>query len=46
MQEKRTVHRRDALAVALQGAQYRKRVMGSAKSYSRKAKQPPEDTQE
>jgi hypothetical protein len=46
MQGKRTVERRDALAVALQGAQYRKRVVASAKSYSRKAKLPPEDTQE
>jgi hypothetical protein len=44
---KLTVKRRDGLAVALQGAQYRKRVVGSAKAYNRKAKAPPpEDVSE
>jgi hypothetical protein len=46
MPRKRTVRRRDSFAVALQGAQYRKRVVGSAKVYSRKAKPPPEETNE
>jgi hypothetical protein len=35
---KTTVKRRDRFAVGLQGAQYRKRVVKSAKAYSRKAK--------
>jgi hypothetical protein len=46
MPRKRTVKRRDSFAVALQGAQYRKRVVRSAKAYSRKAKPLPEDTNE
>jgi hypothetical protein len=43
MQAKRTIERRDRFAVALQDARYRKRVVKSAKAYSRKAKPPPED---
>lgn len=43
---RKLVKRRDGLAAALQGAQYRKRVVGSAKAYSRKAKPPPEDVTE
>jgi hypothetical protein len=43
MQKKKTVKRRDAFAVALQDARYRKRVVTSAKLYSRKAKPAPED---
>jgi hypothetical protein len=46
MPRKRTVRRRDSFAVALRSAQYRKRVVGSAKAYSRKAKPPPEETNE
>ena len=46
MPRKITVKRRDRFAVALQGAQYRKRVARSAKAYSRKAKPPPEETNE
>ena len=46
MPRKTTVKRRDRFAVALQGALYRKRAVKSAKAYSRKAKQPPEDTNE
>jgi hypothetical protein len=46
MPRKRTVRRRDSFAVALQSAQYRKRVVRSAKAYSRKAKPLPEDTNE
>ena len=38
MPRKTTVRRRDSFAVALQGAQYRKRVVKSGKVYSRKAK--------
>ena len=43
---KTTVKRRDRFAVALQGAQYRKRVVRSAKAYSRKAKPHEEDIAE
>jgi len=46
MPRKTTVRRRDSFAVALQGAQFRKRVVKSGKAYSRKAKPPPEDTNE
>jgi hypothetical protein len=46
MGRKLTVKRRDGLAAALQGALYRKRVVGSAKTYRRKAKPPPEDVNE
>jgi len=45
MPRKTTVKRRDSFAVALQGTQYRKRVVRSAKAYSRKAK-PEEDIAE
>ncbi|HVQ10896.1 MAG TPA: hypothetical protein VMS19_03225 [Methyloceanibacter sp.] len=43
MPRKRTVKRRDSLAVSLQDARFRKRVVRSGKAYSRKAKPPPED---
>jgi len=46
MPRKTTVKRRDRFAVALQGAQYRKRVVRSAKAYSRKAKPREEDIAE
>ena len=46
MPRKTTVRRRDSFAVALQGAQYRKRVVKSGKVYSRKAKAPEEDIAE
>jgi hypothetical protein len=46
MQRKKTVKRRDAFAVALQDARYRKRVVKSPKLYSRKAKPAPEDDAE
>ncbi len=46
MPRKTTVKRRDRFAVALQGAQYRKRVVGSAKAYSRKTKPLEEETAE
>jgi hypothetical protein len=46
MPRKTTVKRRDRFAVALQGAQYRKRVVKSAKAYSRKAKSREEDVAE
>jgi hypothetical protein len=40
---KRTVKRRDRLAISLQDARFRKRVVKSGRLYSRKAKLPPED---
>jgi len=43
MPRKRTVKRRDPLAISLQDAHFRKRVVKSGKIYSRKAKQPAED---
>jgi hypothetical protein len=43
MPRKRTVKRRDRLAISLQDARFRKRVVKSAKLYDRKAKLPPED---
>ena len=43
MPQKTTVRRRDSFAVALQGAQYRKRVVDSSKVYRRKAKTREED---
>jgi len=43
MQGKRTIERRDRFAIALQDPRYRKRVVKSAKAYSRKAKPQPED---
>jgi hypothetical protein len=43
MPRKTTVKRRDRSAVALQGAQYRKRVVKSAKAYKRKGKTRPQD---
>ncbi len=46
MPRKTTVKRRDSFAVPLQSAQYRKRVVKSAKAYSRKAKPPEEDETE
>jgi hypothetical protein len=46
MPRKTTVKRRDRFAVALQGAQFRKRVARSAKAYSRKAKPREEDIAE
>ena len=46
MQRKRTVKRRDGFAAALQDAHYRKRVVRSTKTYSRKAKPSPEDETE
>ena len=46
MPQKTTVRRRDSFAVALQGAQYRKRVVKSGKVYDRKAKAPEEDIAE
>jgi hypothetical protein len=46
MPRKTTVKRRDSFAVALQGAQYRKRVVRSAKAYRRKAKPREEDIAE
>jgi hypothetical protein len=46
IQRKRTVRRRDGFAVALQDAHYRKRVVRSAKAYSRKTKPSPEDETE
>lgn len=46
MPGKRTVKRRDSLAIALQDARFRKRVVKSGKLYSRKAKLPSEDETE
>ena len=46
MPRKRTVKRRDSHAVALQDAQFRKRVVKSGKLYSRKTKPTPEDAVE
>jgi hypothetical protein len=43
MPRKSTVKRRDRLAISLQDARFRKRVVKSVKLYSRKAKLPPED---
>jgi len=43
MPRKRTVKRRDRLAISLQDARFRKRVVKSGKLYRRKAKLPPED---
>jgi hypothetical protein len=43
MPGKRTIERRDRFAFALQDPRYRKRVVKSAKAYSRKAKPPAED---
>ena len=43
MQGKWTIERRDRFAVALQDARYRKRVVKSAKAYSRRAQPRPED---
>jgi hypothetical protein len=43
MPRKSTVKRRDPLAISLQNARFRKRVVKSGKVYSRKAKLPPED---
>ncbi len=43
MPRKRTLKRRDSVAIALQDARFRKRVVKSGKLYSRKAKLPPED---
>ena len=43
MPRKRTVKRRDRLAISLLDARFRKRVVKSAKLYVRKAKLPPED---
>ncbi|HEU0017809.1 MAG TPA: hypothetical protein VFQ31_05570 [Methyloceanibacter sp.] len=46
MPHKRTVQRRDSFALSLQDARFRKRVVKSAKLYSRKAKAPDEDVAE
>ena len=46
MPRKTTVRRRDSFAVALLGAQYRKRVVKSGKVYSRRAKTREEDVVE
>jgi hypothetical protein len=46
MPRKRTVKRRDSLAIALQDARFRKRVVKCGKLYSRKAKLPSEDEPE
>ena len=46
MPRKTTVRRRDSFAVALQGAQYRKRVEKSGKVYSRRTKAREEDVVE
>jgi hypothetical protein len=46
MPRKRTVKRRDRLAIALQDARFHKRVIKSDKLYSRKAKPRPEDETE
>jgi hypothetical protein len=43
MPRKRTVKRRDRLAISLQDARFRKRVVKSGKHYDRKANLPPED---
>ena len=43
MPRKRTVKRRDRLAISLQDARFRKRVVKSGKVYDRKVKLPPED---
>ena len=43
MPQKRTVKRRDRLAISLQDSRFRKRVVKSGKLYRRKAKLPPED---
>ena len=40
MPRKRTVKRRDRLAISLQDARFRKRVVKTAKLYDRKAKLP------
>jgi hypothetical protein len=46
MPRRKTVKRRDSLAISLQNAHFRKRMVKSGKLYSRKAKQPPEDVTE
>ena len=46
MPRKTTVRRWDSFAVALQGPQYRKRVVKSGKVYSRRAKTREEDVVE
>ena len=46
MPRKKTVKRRDSLAISLQDAHFRKRVVRSGKIYRRKAKLPPEDATE
>jgi hypothetical protein len=46
MPRKRTVKRRDRLAVALADARFRKKVVKSGRLYSRKAKPRPEDATE
>jgi hypothetical protein len=43
MKVRNTVKRRSAAAAALADARYRKRVVKSAKAYSRKSKPPPGD---
>jgi hypothetical protein len=43
MPRKSTVKRRDRLAISLQDARFRKRVVKSGKLYDRKVKLPPED---
>ena len=43
MLRKRTVKRRDRLAISLQDARFRKRVVKTAKLYNRKAKLPAKD---
>ena len=43
MPRKRTIKRRDRLAISLQDARFRKGVVKSTKLYDRKAKLPPED---
>ncbi|HET7851922.1 MAG TPA: hypothetical protein VFK91_04170 [Methyloceanibacter sp.] len=43
MPRKTRVKRRDRLAISLQDARFRKRVIKSGKVYNRKAKLPPED---
>jgi hypothetical protein len=46
MPRKRTVKRRDGLAVSLQDARFRRRVVKSAKLYRRNAKPAQEDETE
>ena len=46
MPRKKTVKRRASLAISLQGAHFRKRVVKSGKLYRRKTKLPPEDATE